>query len=72
VGRLLAGQWVTPVGGGRPRFEVVAEGRRADVAPLVDGPLFFKVNQAPGRLADHAGSYRVELRPLVPAAAGRR
>jgi hypothetical protein len=51
---------------------VLGEGRQADVTPLVDGPLFFKVNQAPGRLADDAGAYRVELRPLVPPAAGRR
>ncbi len=72
VGRLLAGQWVAAAGGCRPRFEVLGEGRQADVTPLVDGPLFFKVNQAPGRLADDAGAYRVELRPLVPPAAGRR
>jgi hypothetical protein len=72
VGRLLAGQWVTPANGGRPRFEVVAEGRQAELAPLVDGPLYFKVNQAPGRLADDRGRYSVELKPRGPVAAGRQ
>ena len=67
VGRLLAGQWVPPADGGRPRFEVVAEGRQAEVTPLVDGPLYFRVNQAPGRLADDRGRYSIELRPLLPA-----
>ena len=72
VGRLLAGQWVTPANGGRPRFEVVAEGRRAELEPLVDGTLYFKVNQAPGRLADDRGRYAVEVRPRRPAATGRQ
>jgi hypothetical protein len=50
----------------------VAEGRQAELAPLVDGPLYFKVNQAPGRLADDRGRYSVELKPRGPVAAGRQ
>jgi hypothetical protein len=65
VGRLLAAQWVTPEGGGRPRFEIVAEGASGRFTAPVEGPLYFKVNQAPGRLADNASGYRVEVKPLA-------
>ncbi len=65
VGRLLAGQWVAPADGSRPRFEVVSEGVSGRFAAPAAGPLYFKVNQAPGRLADDAGSFRVELQPLA-------
>jgi hypothetical protein len=64
IGRLLAAQWVEPADGGRPRFEIVAEGVSGRFAAFTDGPVYFKVNQAPGRLADDAGSFRVELQPL--------
>jgi hypothetical protein len=65
VGRLLAAQWVTPEGGGRPRFEIVAEGASGRFTAPVEGPLYFRVNQAPGRLADNAGGFQVELEPLA-------
>lgn len=71
VGRILAGQWATPKAGGRPRFEVVAEGRAAEWTAAVDGPLYLKVNQAPGRLADDRGAYQVELRPSRAKAGSR-
>jgi len=65
VGRLLAAQWVEPADGGRPLFEIVAEGGSGRFTAPAEGPLYFKVNQAPGRLADDAGSFRVELKPLA-------
>jgi hypothetical protein len=63
VGRLLAAQWVQPADGGRPRFEVLASGTTGEFTAAADGPLYFKVNQAPGRLADDAGSFLVEIEP---------
>jgi len=65
VGRLLAAQWREPVEGGRPGFEVVAEGASGRFTARADGPLYFKVNQAPGRLAEDAGRFRVEVGPLA-------
>lgn len=67
VGRLLAAQWVQPADGGRPRFEVLASGAKGEFTAASDGPLYFKVNQAPRRLADGAGSFLVELEPLAAA-----
>jgi len=63
VGRLLAAQWVeAPADGGRPRFVVLAEGAAGEFTAVTDGPLYFKVNESPGRLADNAGSFAVELK----------
>ncbi len=64
VGRLLAAQWVTPAGGGRPRFEIQAEGASGRFTAPLEGPLYFKVNQAPGRLANNAGGFQVAIEPL--------
>ncbi|MFM8705811.1 MAG: hypothetical protein ACKOHG_18545 [Planctomycetia bacterium] len=62
VGRLLAAQWVDkPAGGGRPRFVVLAEGAAGEFTAFTDGPLYFKINESPGRLADNAGSFTVEI-----------
>jgi hypothetical protein len=62
VGRLLAAQWVEePAGGGRPRFVVLAEGAAGEFTAAADGPLYFKINESPGRLADNAGTFTVDL-----------
>ena len=62
VGRLLAAQWVErPADGGRPRFEVLAEGAAGEFTAATDGPLYLKINESPGKLADNAGSFTVEI-----------
>jgi hypothetical protein len=66
LGRLLAAQWVESpdaAPGARPRFVVVAEAAAAAFVAPVDGPLFFKLNEPPGALADNAGGFRVEVGP---------
>jgi hypothetical protein len=66
AGRLLAAQWMEePTGGGRPRFEVLGEGAAARVTAAVDGPLYLKVNESPGDLADNQGTLFVMLAPAV-------
>jgi hypothetical protein len=62
VGRLLAAQWVDkPPGDGRPRFVPLAEGAAGEFAAAADGPLYLKINESPGRLADNSGTLTVEL-----------
>ena len=64
AGRLLAAQWVErPEDGDRPRFVVLAEGGDATLTAAVDGPIYLKVNEPPGELADNEGSLSVELTP---------
>jgi hypothetical protein len=64
LGRLLAAQWTdSPPEGGRPRFVVLGEGAAATIAAATDGPLFLKLNEPPGDLADDAGSLAVEIQP---------
>ena len=64
IGRLLAAQWVeTPAGGGRPRFVVIGEGSEAALTAAVDGPLYLKVNEPPGDLADNRGAFSVTITP---------
>jgi hypothetical protein len=61
-GKLLAAQWVeSPPDGGRPRFVVLGDGASATITAMTDGPLFFKLNEPPGDLADDAGSLAVEI-----------
>jgi hypothetical protein len=63
IGRLVAAQWIEP-GGGRPgHFAVLAEGSRATCAATTAGPLFLKINEPPGDLADNAGTLTVALEP---------
>jgi hypothetical protein len=62
VGRLLAAQWAEhPPAGDRPRFVVLAEGAAAAITATVTGPLFLKLNEPPGELADDTGSFAVEI-----------
>jgi hypothetical protein len=66
LGRLLAAQWVESpdaASGARPRFVVVAEAAASAFVAPVDGPLFFKLNEPPGALADNEGGFRVEIEP---------
>lgn len=64
LGRLLAAQWVDqPAGGGRPTFVILGEGAETAVTAVIDGPLYLKLNEPPGSLADDKGSLAVDLRP---------
>ena len=62
VGRLLAAQWAQGNDGDRPRFVVLSEGTNGEIRPLVEGPLFLKVNESPGQLADSTGRYGVHIK----------
>ena len=65
LGRMLAAQWVeSPPDGGSPRFAVVGEASSATITATTDGPLFCKLNEPPGNLADDAGSFSVEIAPV--------
>lgn len=61
VGRLLVAQWVEPDDGTRPAFAVLAEGAAGTFTAATDGPLYWKVNEGPGALADNSGAFAVTL-----------
>ena len=62
LGRLLVAQWSdSPPDGGRPRFVMLGEGAAATITAATDGPLYLKLNEPPGELADDAGSIAVEV-----------
>jgi len=64
LGRLLVAQWLEePPGGGRPRFVVLAEGGRGSFTAAADGPVYCKINDPPGELADNEGRLAVTLAP---------
>lgn len=63
VGRLLVAQWGEEEPGHRPRFVVLAEGADAEFTARFDGPVYLRVNAAPGDLADNTGGYPVRLKP---------
>ncbi|MFM8434983.1 MAG: hypothetical protein ACKOBP_06505 [Planctomycetia bacterium] len=64
LGRLLVAQWVEePAGGGRPRFVVLAEGGEGSFTAAADGPVFCKINEPPGELADNEGRLDVTIAP---------
>ena len=64
AGKLLVAQWAEPADGGRPRFEVIAEGRGGRFTARADGMLYLKINESPGDLADNGGGLDVELGPI--------
>jgi len=67
VGRLLLAQWVErPAGGGRPRFVVVAEGAAGEFEAQASGPLYARLNDAPGALADNEGHLSATIAPARP------
>ena len=64
LGRLLAAQWVeSPADSGRPRFVVLGEGASAMIQAASDGPLYLKLNEPPGDMADDAGAIVVDITP---------
>jgi hypothetical protein len=63
LGRLLVAEWVALEDGPRPGFAVVAEGAEGDFEARADGPLFFKVNESSGGLADNQGIFQVTVQP---------
>jgi len=65
TGKLVLGQWIEkPAGGGRPRFEVLAEGASGEFVALADGPLFMRLNGPPARLKQRDGTISVTVRPV--------
>jgi hypothetical protein len=63
IGRLIAAQWLEDEEAGPEGFVVLAEGARGELTARVTGPLYVKINEAPGELADNEGSLDVELSP---------
>lgn len=60
IGRLLVAQWVEP--GDRPgAFRILAEGAGGSFTTAVTGPLYVRLNERPGDLADNAGGFSVEF-----------
>jgi len=62
IGRLLVSQWVERPDG-TAGFVVLGAGAAAEITAAAAGPLYLKVNDAPGELADNTGSYAVTLLP---------
>ena len=64
VGRLLVAQWFPAAsGGGRPQWKILAEGSRGKCVAVADGPVYCKINESPGALADNTGTLSVILSP---------
>lgn len=61
IGRLLMAQWVDHDDATSPTFHVLAEGASGTFTAAADGPVYLKVNEAPGDLADNTGEFRVVL-----------
>jgi hypothetical protein len=62
VGRLLVSQWdKTPDSGGRPQFQILAEGAATTFMTASDGPLFLKINNRPANLSVSDGQLAVDI-----------
>jgi hypothetical protein len=62
LGRLLAAQWIAePADGSRSRFVIVGEGAKAEITAPTDGPLYLRINEPPGSLADNAAALTVDV-----------
>jgi hypothetical protein len=61
TGRLLVAQWIERDDGASPAFRVLAEGGGGTFTAAADGPLYMKINESPGELADNTGEFRVVL-----------
>jgi hypothetical protein len=68
LGRLLFAQWIED--GTIGRFVVIGEGRAGTIRSRLDGPLFVRLNEPPGELADSEGSIRILLEPQAEGEAG--
>ncbi len=65
TGRLLLGQWIdTPSDGGRPRFDVVADGSSGEFTAVADAPLFMRLNGPPARLDERQGTISAVVQPV--------
>jgi hypothetical protein len=62
VGAVLVAQWVD-AGAGPPGFRVLGAGGDAEIRAATSGPLFVRVNDAPGDRADNAGGYALTITP---------
>jgi hypothetical protein len=58
----MVAQWVEPADGGRPTFRTLAEGSRGEFTAATAGPLYLKLNESPGELADNGGEFSVLLK----------
>ena len=63
VGRLMVAQWVEPADGGRPSFCILADGSSGEFTAATAGPLYLKLNESPGELADNGGTFTLSLAP---------
>jgi len=61
IGRLIVAQWQAATGAARPTFRIIGAGGRGEIRAIVDGPVFLRINEPPGRLGDNAGGYAVEI-----------
>ncbi len=59
LGRLLVAQWIDDATG----FRVLGAGAAGEFTAAAAGPLFVKINESPGELADNRGRLVVELEP---------
>jgi hypothetical protein len=62
VGTLLVAQWVE-ADGKPPGFVILGAGATAEITAAATGPLYLKINEPPGDLADTTGTYTVDLAP---------
>jgi hypothetical protein len=62
VGRLLVAQWVE-ADGKPPGFVILGAGATAEITAAATGPLYLKINEPPGDLADTTGTYTVDIAP---------
>lgn len=70
LGRLLLAQWIDVDQGGS--FVVLGEGAFGSIEPRTEGPLFVKLNEPPGELADGEGAISLSLAPVVDGSPIRR
>jgi hypothetical protein len=65
TGRLMLGQWIAnPADGGRPHFEVLADGASGELVARVAGPLYVRLNGPPGKLSDRSGIMMITIRSV--------
>jgi hypothetical protein len=64
TGKLLLSQWnAKPTDGGRPRFEVLAEGSSGEFVAIADDPVFMRLNGPPARLKQRNGTITATVQP---------
>ena len=64
IGRLFIAQWLEdPADGGKPRFELLAEGSKGRFAALTTGPIFARINDSPAGRRDNGQGLELLLAP---------